>query len=138
MPIIKAIACFYFWPIGRLGRRGYWTLFSTLIAISFTGLGLRQFAVVSTILTYGIFVPVVVALARRLHDLNLSGWWVFLIFAPALILGAAHRMDLTPYGSILRLLTIIVMGLIPGTPGDNRFGPPDLTFTALGRNVHAR
>ncbi len=53
----------------------------------------------------GILLPLGI-LTRRLHDLNLSGWWQLLRFIP----------------SLGTLVTIIFM-LLPGQVGENRFGP---------------
>lgn len=43
---------------------------------------------------------------KRLHDRNQSGWWVLLSFLP--VIGNAW--------------TIINLGILRGTPGDNRYG----------------
>ena len=53
-----------------------------------------------------LFVPAMAVQVRRLHDLNLSGWFVLL--------------DLIPYAG---WLAMTVLMLLPGTKGDNRFGP---------------
>lgn len=45
--------------------------------------------------------------ARRLHDSNKSGWWQLIIFLPS-----------------LGILVLFVLMLLPGTKGENRFGPP--------------
>ena len=44
---------------------------------------------------------------RRWHDLDKSGWWVFIVLVP--IIGP--------------LWTLIECGLLDGTQGPNRFGP---------------
>ncbi|MDE0505307.1 MAG: DUF805 domain-containing protein, partial [Candidatus Poribacteria bacterium] len=46
---------------------------------------------------------------RRLHDINLSGWWMFIVFVP--------------YLGILAI--VILVGFVKGTADTNRFGPPD-------------
>lgn len=51
------------------------------------------------------FVPSIVLLARRLHDLDVSGKWVWTTFIP-----------------YLGFLAVIVIGLIPGTRGENEKG----------------
>lgn len=45
--------------------------------------------------------------ARRLHDSNKSGWWLLLC--------------LLPY---LGVFIVLILMLLPGTKGANRFGPP--------------
>jgi len=46
--------------------------------------------------------------ARRLHDLNFSGWWQIAIL-------------LIPFGQ----LVFIALFFIKGTKGPNNYGPPD-------------
>ncbi|MBQ2682832.1 MAG: DUF805 domain-containing protein [Thermoguttaceae bacterium] len=62
------------------------------------------------IYTFAAALPNICVTIRRLHDLNLSGWWLLLfpVFAQNPILG--------PLPQFLLLI-------IPGTPSDNRFGP---------------
>ena len=48
----------------------------------------------------------IVVFIGRLHDFNRSGWWYLLLFIP--IFGA---------------LVAIVVGLMPGTKGPNKYGP---------------
>ncbi len=62
---------------------------------------------------------------RRLHDLNLSGWWYvgWIIFL-SLLTGMVG-----PLGSqTLNLIMIFVLLLTPGTPGPNRFGIYDKQY----------
>lgn len=48
--------------------------------------------------------PCIAVSAKRLHDFNFSGWWLL--------------VNLTGIG----LLVMLVVGLLPGTRGPNRFG----------------
>jgi len=57
----------------------------------------------------GIIIPSLAVQVRRFHDQNLSGWLVLLGFIP--YVGA---------------LVILVFMCIPGTKGDNRYGPDPL------------
>ncbi len=66
--------------------------------------------VISIILTWvGVPVMLMSARARRLHDLNMSGWW--------------QLLSLIPY---LGTLAVCILMCLPGTAGKNRFGPPPL------------
>jgi len=65
-----------------------------------------------------VFWPLTVIFVKRLHDLNLSGWWLLGILA---IAPAARMVHFPPL--VLFLLVVAVIGLIPGALGDNRFGP---------------
>ncbi|MBN8813499.1 MULTISPECIES: DUF805 domain-containing protein [unclassified Sphingomonas] len=62
------------------------------------------------------FVPSIVLLARRLHDFDASGKWAWTTFVP-----------------YLGFLAVIVIGLIPGTKGENEKGedPRDLDANAM-------
>lgn len=60
---------------------------------------------------YGIYVvamliPGLAVLARRLHDINKSGWWFFIAFLP--IVGG---------------IWLLVLLVTEGTRGDNQYGP---------------
>ena len=44
---------------------------------------------------------------RRLHDINLSGWWMIISMIP-----------------LLGLFFIIVLMILPGTQGPNKYGQP--------------
>lgn len=58
-----------------------------------------------TIFSLGIIVPGIAVTIRRLHDRNMSGWFYLLVFIPYL-------------GGLI----LFVITLLPGTPGENRFG----------------
>ena len=60
------------------------------------------------ILQIAIFYLWLAACAKRYHDLDKSGWWVLVSFIP--IVGA--------------IWILIELGLKKGTPGHNRYGPP--------------
>ena len=118
---------FYLSPVGRTGRLFYW-LFGfiplALIGVCF-GIFLprthdaTRYVLIGAILA---FWPQVAILARRLHDLNLTGWWVTLFWAlpAALVL---LDIPLPPgTGSTVQWLAAVILGLIPGTPGPNRYG----------------
>ena len=48
------------------------------------------------------------ASARRLHDLDRSGWWALLGYVP------------------LVNFVLLLLFVVPGTEGNNRFGPPPI------------
>jgi len=64
---------------------------------------------VFTIAWLGLIIPSLAVQVRRFHDQDLSGWFVLLGFVP--YVGA---------------LVIIVFMCLPGTKGDNRYGPDPL------------
>ena len=51
-------------------------------------------------------IPSLAVFVRRLHDVDKSGWWFFLVFLP--IIGA---------------IWLFVLACTDGTPGDNDYGP---------------
>ena len=76
---------------------------------------------------------------RRLHDTNRTGWWLLapiapivvgvLLAGPALMTQGAAAMAGLGAVSLLFLLglifsvVVLVFYLLPGTPGENRYGP---------------
>lgn len=61
--------------------------------------------------------PFVAITVKRLHDLNLSGWWALLALA---IPFAARLIGVHP--STLLLMSFVLLASLPGSSGNNRFG----------------
>lgn len=66
---------------------------------------------------------------RRLHDLGQSGWWavglLVVQFVGTLVVMLATSTDVgLMVGLALTLVPVIVLGLIPGQPRTNSYGPP--------------
>jgi len=59
-------------------------------------------------------IPSLAVGVRRLHDLGQSGWLILIL----VILGVI------PYLGIIASIGYLVLGLIDGQPGANKFGPP--------------
>ena len=96
-------------------------------------------------------VPSIAVGIRRLHDTDRSGWWILLPIIPyviglvigggAMMAGAAGSgvgmMAGAGLAGIFMLVAfaadilIIVFYCLPGTPGDNRYGPPPLGSAAV-------
>jgi uncharacterized membrane protein YhaH (DUF805 family) len=74
-PITKHYADFE----GRVGRQEFWmfVLFSFLIQIAFDIVGLDM---ISALVSLALLVPSLALGARRLHDIDKSGWWQLLGF----------------------------------------------------------
>jgi uncharacterized membrane protein YhaH (DUF805 family) len=99
---------------GRAPRAEYWyfilfTLLVTFGAGFMDGVLLDGRAVFSTIANLVFFLPVLSVGVRRLHDLDRSGWWYWLIFIPFI-------------GAIILLVWFVTKG----TNEANRFGPDPL------------
>ena len=112
---------------GSTGRLFYWLL--GFLPLTLVGVGLALFAPrtqegIRYLLTAAILLswPQAVILARRLHDLNLTGWWVSLFWVVPLAL-TLLRVPLPPGTvTVVGWLVAIVLGFVPGTDGPNRYG----------------
>ena len=62
--------------------------------------------VLGTIYSILIFIPNITITVRRLHDVNKSGW------------------NLLWYITIIGILFILILNVLKGTEGDNKYGPP--------------
>ena len=81
---------------------------------------------------------------KRLHDRDRSGWWLLAFIALPNILAGAERelamryMIADPVATVLLAASGVVflwgvaeMGVLPGDPGDNRFGPSPQNSTQV-------
>lgn len=99
--------------IGRLRYLAYGLGLTLLAIVPFcAGAGLAALVpplgwllIVATYI--GLLFYSVVFAVRRLHDQDLSGWWALLMIVP-----------------IGNLVLLVMLLFLPGTQGDNRFGPP--------------
>lgn len=76
----------------RATRQQYWMyylfyiIFSIVLTLLDMGLGLFDpetgMGLFSTIFSLGLLIPSIAILARRLHDIGRSGWWILLIVIP--------------------------------------------------------
>ena len=103
---------------GRATRSEYWWFYLAFILFYIAGLvlagilssisetlGMICFGIVA-LGALGFILPSLAAGVRRLHDVDKSGWFLLLGLIP--IVG----------------LVLLYFFVIPGTPGDNRFGAP--------------
>lgn len=112
---------------GRAGRREYWLWFlayfiQLIVAVVIDNTVLSAFqmgggiGLLYVLVILGNLVTAVSVGFRRLHDTNRSAWWLLIAFIP--IIGG---------------LVLLVFYVLPGTPGENRFGPapgaPELETT---------
>jgi len=65
-----------------------------------------------------LFWPVTAIVVKRLHDLNLSGWWVAVSLTLSYVSAVINSCSLI----FLFMTAVMVAGLPPGTQGQNRFG----------------
>ncbi|MCP3941333.1 MAG: DUF805 domain-containing protein [Desulfobacteraceae bacterium] len=94
---------------GRARREEYWMFFLINIIIMFVllllGLGGGSLAILSTLYSLAVTIPGIAVSARRLHDINRSGWWMFISLVP--VIGA---------------IILLVFTVQDSQPGENRYG----------------
>ena len=112
------------WIAGRARRREYW-LWVVPLAILLVVLGAAK--VPGAALIGGL--PILFVWIRRLHDLGRSGWFAPVINVVVNLSGFA-AMALMPDGTgalialLIYLASLVVMGVLPGEPGSNKYGAP--------------
>jgi len=67
--------------------------------------------------------PIIAIYAKRLHDLNLSAWWLLLLPAVTFVAGLSefNRLHVAAY-----FLLLLALGFLPVSSGPNRFGEDPL------------
>lgn len=108
---------------GRAARSEFWWSYLALIGLAFVSLILVRVPLIGPIA--GLACSVVILLAfitlaiRRLHDRDMSGWWVLLVCIPS-----------------IGVLILLVLCALPGSYGPNRFG--DNPYSGLYANLLKR
>lgn len=74
------------------------------------------FGIIYFLFAIGTFLPMIAVVVRRFHDVNLSGWW----YLGGIIAGVI------PFVGILATIAIVVVTVLKGTSGANKFGPDPL------------
>ncbi len=124
MDFVTAIAaCFgqYATFDGRASRAEFW-YFTVFVAIGGAVFHLLDFVLfpamdeppLGSIFKVLVLLPLLSVAARRLHDIDKSGWWQFINFVPLV-------------GSIIFLIWTTSLG----TRGPNRFGDPVVKVAAM-------
>lgn len=125
----------YFTFSGRASRSEYWyyMLFVTLVWIALIAVialvgGQDLFVygdfgavnglliAIVMIVGIGLYIPTISAMVRRYHDRNLSGWWV---------LGVMIGTNIPYVGVVIGIVSLVIT-ILKGTEGENRFGPDPL------------
>ena len=100
---------------GRAARSEYWLFFLWVFILGFIAGLIDRIALqsrdligpVTLFVTFANLIPNLSLGFRRLHDIDRSAWWLLIAFIP--LVGG---------------LVLFVFSLLPGTRGENRFGPP--------------
>lgn len=69
--------------------------------------------IVMVIYWLAVLIPSIAVVIRRLHDRDMSGWWFVGYIVASMI----------PIVNFIAGIAMLVLMLLPGTPGPNRFGP---------------
>jgi uncharacterized membrane protein YhaH (DUF805 family) len=115
----------------------YWMLFEALLEILALELDAatfhRTWGPFHLIAALGLFLPTLAVTVRRLHDTDISGWWVVIPLIGAITIPPIRVIAFTLIGAIAFTLiaAIATIGWIAlliqtcrrGTAGANRFGP---------------
>ncbi len=112
---INDLMVFFFIAGGRITRQEYWLGLAFVYAANaaLVAFALHQadrdlaLGLAIMVTTFPSTVAVFVLAAKRCHDLALSGAMTLLLLVP-----------------IVGLFWLIGLGVVPGTAGPNRFGPP--------------
>ena len=118
----------YFVFSGRSTRAEYWwwALFTTLVYLiltvveDMTGLVHAQTGIglFNALFNLGVLSPTLALGARRLHDINRSGWWQLMLFGSGFVIAT-----LIPLLVIVPFVVLIVWAIKPGDRGPNKYGP---------------
>lgn len=136
-----ARAEFWWYVLGLVVVYIVLTIIESIIGINRMVFGL--YGPLVCLLWLGIIVPSIAVGVRRLHDTNRSGWWLLLPIVPwalavafggTAMLGAAAGSGIGAMAGagiaaifmalcFIAEIVLLVFYVLPGTPGDNRFGP---------------
>ena len=97
---------------GRASRSEFWWFALFVFLVYFIAIiidDVTDQSIVQLIVDLALFLPSLSVQARRLHDIDKSGWWSLLGIIPLI-------------GSII----LLIMCTFEGTPGTNRFGESPL------------
>lgn len=88
------------------------------------GVGMLSLLGVFGLIFLASLVPMIAVQVRRLHDMNISGWWYLAYIVAGVALDAVPDVG----SSLNSLLSIgfIALNCMPGTKGPNRFGEDPL------------
>ncbi|MBF9030698.1 DUF805 domain-containing protein [Rhodobacterales bacterium HKCCE3408] len=117
---------------GRARRSEYWWWVLFVFIVSFI---LGFIPIVGSIVSLVFLLPGLAVTARRLHDIDRSGWFMLLPYAPLILAGVTAGMSGGEPGTFTIVLGVIGLALMilllvwlikKGTDGPNRFGPDPL------------
>lgn len=103
---------------GRARRKEYWmfALFNIIVGIVLIIIDyiIGTYFALYGLYCLGIILPSLAVSVRRLHDVNKSGWWIFISLIP--LIGG---------------IWLLVLFVTDGTAGDNQYGPSPKAGVAM-------
>ncbi len=94
---------------GRASRTEYWMFvlcnFIVSIFVSVAA-AIISFKFLTTLYSLAVLIPSITVLARRLHDIGKSGWWILFVFLP-----------------IIGWVILLIFAIRDSQPGTNMYGP---------------
>lgn len=140
---------FLFSPKGRVSRKAIWLKFllpQIAVVIVATIIDMAagwydeavEVGVLSGLASLFYVWPNIAVSVKRFHDRNMTGWWILYFFGLAIVaiglgVGAAALLKVTENPLLLFLFLIptialviaetVILYFLPGTRGENRFGP---------------
>ncbi len=132
-----------FWPLlfrfqGRINRAKYWIATVTYISVTIALVGLgfffrfdTIFFVIAAVAFIAVTVSGIAVGIKRLHDRDMSGWWLLVFYLlPAVLDGIGRALGVPVIfslaGSAISIWALVVLGFLRGTNGANQYGPDPL------------
>jgi uncharacterized membrane protein YhaH (DUF805 family) len=129
---------------GRSRRMEFWLFWLTALIVQMVASyidavsvqvavagGMGPFTLVTTLI---FLVPAATVGIRRLHDIGRSGWWMMLFGLPYLAwlfsVQSGSQSIIAAITLLLGSVTLLVLLVQPGIPGENSFGPDPKTGIA--------
>ena len=134
---------FDFWSLlfsfqGRINRAKYWAATVTYISVTIAIVGLgfffsfsTVFFIIAAIAFIAVTVSGIAVGLKRLHDRDMSGWWLLVFYLLPAVLDGLGRAIGVPLvfslaGSAISIWALVVLGFLRGTSGANQYGPDPL------------
>jgi len=123
---------------GRINRAKYWIATITYISLTIAVVGLgfffrfnAIFFIIAAIAFIAVTVSGIAVGLKRLHDRNMSGWWLLVFYLLPAVLDGIGRAIGVPLifslaGSAISIWALVVLGFLRGTSGANQYGPDPL------------
>ena len=123
---------------GRINRAKYWIATVTYISVTIALVGLgfffsfnTIFFIIAAIVFTALTVSGIAVGLKRLHDRDMSGWWLLVFYLlPAVLDGIGRAIGIPVIfslaGSAVSIWALVVLGFLRGTSGANQYGPDPL------------